>query len=139
MTDRREPWDLMGLKPYTPEFIAGFQAEAYQQGLDESFAVAAQKMRDVIAMDVRQAIGGDVQEVHRMDIQHSKRSFKHVLLPCWLGAYLFGNKSYHLCVNARTGAVQGERPWSWIKIATAVTIGLVVLAIAAGLFAAAGG
>jgi DNA-directed RNA polymerase subunit RPC12/RpoP len=135
MTDRLEPWDLIGLKPYTPEYVAGFQAEAYQHGLEESFDVAARKMREVIAMDVRSAIGGDVQEVHRMDIEHSDRRFKHVLLPCWLGAYLFGGKSYHLCVNARTGQVQGERPYSWIKIAVAVCFGLIVAAIALAIFA----
>jgi LSD1 subclass zinc finger protein len=137
MTERLEPWDLLGLKPYTPEYVAGFQAEAYQLGLEESFAEAAKKMRDVITMDVRSAIGGDVQEVHRLDIEHSDRRFKHVLLPCWLGAYLFGGKSYHLCVNARTGQVQGERPYSWLKIAAAVIAGLIVAAIALAIFAAA--
>ena len=136
MTDRLEPWDLIGLQPYTPEFIAGFQAEAYQLGLDESFDVAASKMREVIAQDVRRAIGGDVQEIHRMDIQHRDRTFKHVLLPCWLGAYLFGGKSYHLCVNARTGDVSGERPYSWVKIGFAVLAALVVAGIAIGIFLA---
>ena len=135
MTDRLEPWDLMGLKPYTPEFVAGFQAEAYQLGLDECFEVAAGKMRDAIALDVRRAIGGDVQEVQRMDIQHSGRTFKHVLLPCWLGAYLFGSKSFHLCVNARTGDVQGERPYSWVKIGAAVVAALVIAGVALALFA----
>lgn len=139
MTDRLEPWDLSDLKPYTAEFVAGFQAEAYQTGLDEGFGVAAERMRDAIALDVRRAIGGDLQEIHRMEIEHSQRTFKHVLLPCWLGAYLFGGKSWHLCVNARTGAVQGERPYSWIKIAFAVILGLIVLAIALGLMAAGGG
>jgi len=136
MTDRLEPWDLMGLQPYTPEFVAGFQAEAYQLGLDESFETAARKMREVIARDVRQAIGGDVQEVHRMDIQHRDRTFKHILLPCWLGAYLFGGRSYHLCVNARTGEVQGERPYSWVKIGLALLAAAVVAGIAAGIFLA---
>ena len=136
MTDRLEPWDLIGLQPYTPEFVAGFQAEAYQLGLDESFDVAASKMREVIAQDVRRAIGGDVQEIHRMDIQHRDRTYKHVLLPCWLGAYLFGGKSYHLCVNARTGDVSGERPYSWVKIGFAVVAASIVAAIAIGVFLA---
>jgi LSD1 subclass zinc finger protein len=135
MTDRLEPWDLIGLKPYTPEYVTGFQAEAYQLGLEESFAVAAEKMRGVIAMDVRRDIGGDVQEIHHLDIEHDDRRFKHILLPCWLGAYLFGGKSYHLCVNARTGAVQGERPYSWIKIASAVLAALAVAAIALAIYA----
>lgn len=135
MTDRLEPWDLLGLKPYTPEYVAGFQAEAYQLGLEECFAEAARKMREAITADVRRAIGGDVQEIHALDIQHRDRTFKHVLLPCWLGAYLFGGRSYHICVNARTGAVQGERPYSWIKIAATVVLGLVVASIALALLA----
>jgi DNA-directed RNA polymerase subunit RPC12/RpoP len=136
ITDRLEPWDLGDLKPYTPEFIAGFQAEAYQIGLDDGFAAASAKMQARIAADVRLAIGGDMQQIERMDVRHSNRTFKHILLPCWLGAYLFGGKSYRLCVNARTGAVEGERPYSWIKITFAVVLALIVLAIAAALFAA---
>lgn len=135
MTDRLEPWDLLGLKPYTPEYIAGFQAEAYQVGLDDGFNVAAKKMREVIAMDVRGDIGGDIQEIQRMDIEHSDRTYKHVLLPSWLGAYLFHGKSYHLCVNARTGAVQGERPYSWLKISLAIVAAAIVLAIVLAVFA----
>ncbi len=130
MTDRLEPWDLADLKPYTPAFVAGFQAEAYQTGLAAGWNVAAEKMQARIAGDVRLAIGGDMQEIHRLDVQHSERTYKHILLPCWLGAYLFAGKSYHLSVNARTGMVQGERPYSWIKIAAAVLLGLVVIGIA---------
>ena len=139
ITDRLEPWDLGDLKPYTPEFIAGFQAEAYQIGLEEGFTAASAKMQARIAADVRLAMGGDMQQIERMDVQHADRTFKHILLPCWLGAYLFGGKSYHLCVNARTGAVQGERPYSWIKITVAVVFALIIFAIAAALFGAAGG
>jgi LSD1 subclass zinc finger protein len=139
ITDRLEPWDLGDLKPYTPEFIAGFQAEAYQIGLEDGFAVASAKMQVRIAADIRLAIGGDMQQIERMDVQHANRTFKHILLPCWLGAYLFGGKSYHLCVNARTGAVQGERPYSWVKITVAVVFALILLAIAAAVFGAAGG
>jgi hypothetical protein len=32
-------------------------------------------------------------------------------------------------VNGRTGEVQGERPYSWIKITTAVRVAIAVLAI----------
>ena len=133
MTDRLEPWDLSDLKPYTPEFIAGFQAEAYQTGLTEGWEAAAGKMRARIAGDVRLAIGGDMQEIHRLDVRHSGRTYKHILLPCWLGAYLFRGESYHLSVNARTGIVQGERPYSWIKIALAIALGLLILGIALAL------
>ena len=43
-------------------------------------------------------------------------TFKHTLLPVYLGAYRFNEKAYQVMVNARTGEVQGERPWSVWKI-----------------------
>ena len=68
-------------------------------------------------------IGGDVQRIERMEVTHSHSTFKHVLLPVWLAAYAFGGKSYRLCINGRTGQVQGERPWSvWKLLGLAVLI-----------------
>jgi len=52
-------------------------------------------------------------------------------LPIWISAYRYKEKVYRFLVNARTGEVQGERPWSWAKIA------LLVAAIIAGIGIAA--
>jgi DNA-directed RNA polymerase subunit RPC12/RpoP len=130
--DGLEPWDLHDLRPYTPEYLTGFQATAYQVPLDEGFGIAGQKMRTVIAQDVKADIGGDLQRVERMEVSHLDPSFKHILLPVWLGAFRFGDKSYHLCVNGRTGRVQGERPWSAWKL----TFLALVVAAALALFLA---
>jgi hypothetical protein len=129
ITDRLEPWDLQGMKPYTPEYIAGFQSEAYEVPLDEGFAVADDKMHAVIAGDVKADIGGDVQRIERLEVEHHDPSFKHVLLPVWLGAFRYGGKVYRLCVNGRTGEVQGERPWSVWKIAFAVLLAAILVGI----------
>ena len=61
-------------------------------------------------------------------------TFKHILLPVWISAYRFKNQPYRFLVNARTGEVQGERPWSWIKIALATTGVAATLATAAAAF-----
>ena len=129
MTDRLEPWDLHDLRPYAPDYVAGFQAEAYQVPLLDGFEVANQKMRQVIQGDVMADIGGDLQRVERMEIRHERPTFKHVLLPVWLGAFRFGGKSYRLCVNGRTGAVQGERPYSAWKIALVVLLAALLLGL----------
>ena len=53
-------------------------------------------------------------------------TYKHLLLPIWILAYKYGEKTYQVVVNAATGEVQGERPYSWIKITLFVlTIGAV--------------
>ena len=54
-------------------------------------------------------------------------TFKHILLPVWLAAYKYQGKTYRFVVNGRTGRVQGERPWSAIKIAVAVVIAALVV------------
>ena len=52
--------------------------------------------------------------------------FKLMLLPVWIAAYLYAGKTYQVFVNARTGEVVGERPYSIAKIAPAVVAGLFV-------------
>lgn len=49
-----------------------------------------------------------------------------MLLPVWMAAYKYRGKTYRFVVNGRTGRVQGERPYSAMKIAIAVVIGLIV-------------
>ncbi|PIE09551.1 MAG: primosomal protein N' (replication factor Y) - superfamily II helicase [Rhodobacterales bacterium] len=127
-TDGLEPWDLAALEPYNPEYLAGFQAEAYQIELQEGFQEARTHMDRVIQRDVRFDIGGDKQRIHHIETQISDVTFKHILLPVWLAAYKYRGRTYRFVVNGRTGRVQGERPWSAWKIAIAVVIGLLVAA-----------
>ena len=126
-----EPWDLNNLAPYDTKYLAGFKSERYQQSLEEGFVKAQERMKDVIRDDVKRDIGGDRQRISSMNTQYDNVTFKHILLPIWLSAYRYNNKVYRFMINGRTGKVQGERPWSWIKITLAV-IG--VLAIAGGIY-----
>ena len=127
-TDALEPWDLAALEPYRPEFLAGFRAEGYAVTLPEGFEEARGKMARVIERDVRFDIGGDQQRIHSIDTDIRDVRFKQILLPVWMAAYKFRGETYRFVVNGRTGRVQGERPWSAVKIAIAVIIGLIVAA-----------
>jgi DNA-directed RNA polymerase subunit RPC12/RpoP len=118
--DELTPWDLGALVPYSPEFLAGFQAEGYTVALSDGHSEARDRMSAVIVQDVRRDIGGDEQRVHNVDTDWSDETFKHILLPIWMAAYKYNGKSYRFLVNGQTGEVQGERPWSVWKIAFAV-------------------
>ncbi|QFT57311.1 hypothetical protein FIU94_00625 [Sulfitobacter sp. THAF37] len=128
-TDALEPWDLAALEPYAPEYLAGFRAEAYSVSLQDGFAQARAHMDRVIERDVRFDIGGDRQRIHGIETQLGNLTFKHILLPVWLAAYKYRGKTYRFVVNGRTGRVQGERPYSAVKIAFAVILGLIAAAI----------
>ena len=91
--------------------------------MEQGFEIGKEIMDDKIRVAIRHHIGGDEQRIHSVSTQHSNISFKHILLPVWISAYKYKEKVYRFLVNARTGEVQGERPWSWIKIAlTAIAV-----------------
>jgi DNA-directed RNA polymerase subunit RPC12/RpoP len=126
-----EPWDVVNLVPFTPEFLAGFQAERYQVELDEGFEAARGIMDGVIRQTVRHDIGGDRQHIHELRTAFPHITFKHVLLPVWISAYEFGGRTFRILVNARTGEVHGERPYSFWKILLAVLGGLLIVLVIA--------
>ena len=128
------PWDLTKLQPYSPDYLAGFQAEGYTVGLADGWGRAQAVMADVIENDVRRDIGGDEQRVDTVDTDYSAETFKHILLPIWMAAYKYGGKSYRFLVNGQTGEVQGERPYSVWKITFAVLAALILAAAAAYIY-----
>jgi LSD1 subclass zinc finger protein len=115
-----EPWDLPSLVPYHVDYLTGFRAEVYQIDVQEGLKKAQQRMGETIRVTVERDIGGDHQKIHALDTQWSGVTFKHILLPLWVSAYVFDGKVYKFLVNSRTGEVSGERPWSAWKIAGAV-------------------
>ena len=124
------PWDLENLVPYQDDYLSGFRAESYNVTLDEGFDFAKAEMDDVIRDEICRDIGGDEQRISSCRTQYSNVTFKHILLPVWMNAYRYNDKVYRFLINGRTGEVQGERPYSWVKITLAV---LGVVAVIAGI------
>ena len=127
-----EPWPLNRCVPFNRQLLAGFLARTYDVPLDEGFHQAKVRIDSAIEAEVRVRIGGDTQIVDSIETQYTAVTYKHLLLPVWMLAYRYGEKTYQVVVNAGTGEVQGERPWSWVKITLAVVsviavVGLVVL------------
>jgi len=131
LADELEPWDLQSLTPYAEEYLSGFTVEAYQLDLRAGFEEARAIMAKSIEAAIRRDIGGDHQRIHRVQTSYRDITFKHILLPVWLSAYRYRGKAYRIFVNARTAEVQGERPWSWLKISLAILAGLTFILLAA--------
>ena len=128
-SDGMTPWDLSHLRPYSPEYLAGFEAEGYTIPLADGHAIARQDMAGVILNDARRDIGGDEQRVDRIQTDYVAETFKHILLPVWAAAYRYNGRSFRFVVNGQSGRVMGQRPWSVWKIAAAILAALVALAV----------
>ena len=124
-----EPWDLENLVSYADEYLAGFQAESYQMGLTDGFDAAKGLMAPQIDNDIRRDIGGDEQRILAKKTTYADITYKHILLPVWISAYRYNQRVYRFLVNARTGEVRGERPWSTWKITSAILAGLAIIGV----------
>ncbi len=130
--DNLAPWHTSNLVKYNEKYITGFEAEEYAIGLDNGFEAAKAKMHQKILHRIRQDIGGDKQRINSTNTTYYNTTYKSVLFPIWSATFEFGGKKYSYAINAQTGLVAGERPYSKIKIAltTIVVIGLAVAGLA---------
>lgn len=125
--DRLEPWDLHSLETYDDRYLSGFLAESYTIDLPEGFGIAQQKMKPTIDRTICSDIGGDQQRIDSSNSRYDNITFKHLLLPMWISAYRYQGRVFNFLVNARTGEVAGDRPYSFWKIFFFVLSILIVL------------
>lgn len=122
-------WDFSGLVSYEPAYLSGHKAQVYQVSLEEGFERFKQIADSVIRGDVHRDIGGDRQRIDSLTTDFGNITFKHLLVPVYAGAYRFNNKVYQIVINGKTGEVQGERPYSWLKIGCLVIAIILILII----------
>lgn len=126
---RLREWDLGAVTPYEPKFLMGFQTMRYDVDLSNGFTEAQQVMEGPIVSAIRMDIGGDEQQITSKNTEYFDITFKHLLLPIWVGGFRYRGKSFRVVVNGRTGEVQGEAPISVWKVAIAVILGLIVAGV----------
>ena len=127
VANRLEPWRLTSLVHYNDQYVSGFRSELFQVDAEKGFEVAKHRMDPVIREAIRSDIGGDEQNITAYNTSYNKTALKYLLLPAWLSAYKYNDKLYHFTVNACTGEVVGERPYSAAKIALAVIAGIALV------------
>src|SRR3954452_14917388 len=105
-----EPFATKELVPYDTAFLSGFIVEHYQIVLVE----AAQASQDTMAEKLREMcarqIPGDTYRNLEIHPAFSAQTFKHVLVPVWLLAYLYGTRTFQVVVNGYDGRMAGQYP-----------------------------
>ena len=126
-----EPWSLGSTRSFDPRFLAGFIAECYRVQPQAGFQTAYDEViENQIRKEIERDIGGDRQRIDDMKVNWDSVRFRHLLLPVWLSAFRYHDKAFHVAVNAATGEVVGERPYSATKIILFI---LVIAALIAGI------
>lgn len=127
MVQKIYPFPLDQVVNYEAKFLLGWKSEVYGVDVKEGYEVAEDIMDGYIRDEIIKTIPGDTYRNLNVHTRFSNITFKHILLPVWVCAYLFNNKSYQVLINGQTGKIAGQKPISWIKVTLAV---LVVAAVA---------
>lgn len=125
-----EPWPMEYAAPYQQEYIAGHLSRTYDTEPDQVFGELVQpRMEDQIESTIRSDIGGDEQRIGSKNVTWNVLNFAHLLLPVWLLTVTYRQQPFQVFINGVTGEVQGNRPYSAVKIALAVAAAIAVVVV----------
>ena len=133
--ERINGYDLNGLVPYEPDYLAGLQAQAYETSLEAAWEAGRAKIREMNRMACRGQASTPRIRHFSMSLDFDNESWRYILLPVYVAAYRFDNRTFQVLMNGQTGAIAGQRPASWLKVglasAAAVAPGLILCIIGA--------
>lgn len=125
-----EPWPIEQAQPYNPQFVSGHLSRTYDLDAAQTFEALGRPAIDAeIDTTIRWDIGGDQQQISSKDTSYQLLNFAQLLMPVWLLTVTYQSKPYQVFINGVTGEVQGQRPYSAIKITLAVMAAVIVLIV----------
>jgi ribosomal protein S27E len=133
---RIKNYDLHQLEAYDPKYLAGQHAKGYDIPLEKAWEKGREQMREQTRQACRSRASSSQIRNFSMNLDFADESWRYILLPVYLAAYRYGDKTYQVMINGQTGVIAGQRPVDWLKVwlaiaallAPGVLVGLVGLA-----------
>ena len=117
---RVKDFDLNGLVPYEPKYLAGLQAQAYDVPLEKAWDIGRQQMRErTRAACLDQASTSQVRNFS-MNMDFAHETWRYILAPVYINTYQYDGKPFQVMVNGQTGSIGGQRPVDWNKVWLAI-------------------
>jgi hypothetical protein len=122
-----EPFPTSELVPYDTAFLSGFVVEHYQVVLFDAAKASEAQMHGRLEQMCAAAVPGDTYRNLSVTPAYSRQTFKHILVPIWLLAYMYGSSRYQVVVNGYTGKIAGQYPKSVWKVLFLIAAILIVV------------
>jgi hypothetical protein len=131
-----EPFNLVDVEEFQPGYLAGWPAIFYDRPLSEASLLGRQKVVKQMRSQLYDVIeiGHEKRNVNIGGGSWSGMTYKHILLPIWMGTYKFQGEEYHVLVNGQTGKVGGSKPRDAVKLLYAFLSTLMFLLLILALY-----
>jgi hypothetical protein len=124
-----EPFPTGELVAYDVAYLSGFVVEHYQVVLVEAAQNSQASMERQLHEMCAAEVPGDTHRNLQIHPVFSGQTFKHILLPVWVLAYVYGSRPYQVIVNGYTGEMAGHYPKSFWKVALLVVAILIAVLV----------
>jgi LSD1 subclass zinc finger protein len=114
------PVHMGDLVAYSPDYLAGWRAQAYETTLTDAWEIGKKAIREDAKLACYQNIRSSQVRNFSMSADFSDESWRYILLPVYLAAYRYDGKVYQVMINGQTGIVAGSKPVAWWKVWLAI-------------------
>ncbi|WP_437931831.1 hypothetical protein [Sorangium sp. So ce291] len=125
-----EPFDLRPMRRYTPAVLSGWIAEEPTMTQDDCYALARREALEKIGRDLAGFMPGDSHHGLTHETRLDRETLELLYVPLWVLAIRHDPRKppIRVLINGQTGAIHGKAPLSWVKIALAVLLVLLLIA-----------
>ena len=124
-----QPFQLSALNRYRPFYLAGWMAEEYTMAMDLAMDKTKQEFQRRQREIVARFLPGDTHTDLAVQSEFDVNGSDLILLPVYVLSYRYRDRVYRFLVNGQTGKIVGEKPWSGRRIAAAVFLVVLLIAI----------
>lgn len=123
MMESIEPFDMKDAVSFQTAYLAGYFANRYDEGIQDSMERIRQRVKsstESIFRESTKGYGSVVLQSSRVNI--TRTDYRYVLYPVWLLNTTWKGQHFHFAMNAQTGKFVGDLPmdskayWKYIII-----------------------
>lgn len=129
--DSIEPYDLEKIADFNSAYLAGYQADKYDETAEECVERANERIRNSVIDEFKGTTSYDSITVKSSNIDLKHGDIRYAFFPIWMLNTKYQDKIYTFAINAQTGKVVGSLPTSMGKfmLAWAMSAGIAYIVI----------
>jgi len=131
--DAIAPFPVAEVTRYAPHFLSGWLCEDYALEKEEAARISEEHFRKQEAQSIAAFLPGDRHTDLQVQTDFQDASEDLILLPVWILAYRYRNRTFRFLLNGVSGKTDGQKPWSSWRIAfliLAILLAAVVIFLA---------